>query len=146
MNEWNATTMTMAEPRRLLSARLDLDMRLRTAPPISKLEPSSRPPPLPGRRRFPIGAHYALIRRPHNEQAPCRWRTFPCQCSKSKADRGVHIHSRSPGRRAYIDGESTQRVSLRAELLRLALRFFKRRHGRRTLPPATVRARLKRIE
>jgi epsilon-lactone hydrolase len=58
----------------------------------------------------------------------------------------VHIHSRSPGRRAYIDGESTQRVSLRAELLRLALRFFKRRHGRRTLAPATVRARLKRIE
>ena len=46
---------------------------------------------------FPDRAHYALIRRPHNEQAPCRSRTFHCQCSKNKADRGVHIHFRSPG-------------------------------------------------
>src|SRR5690242_7634097 len=45
-----------------------------------------------------------------------------------------------------MDTAINQRISLRAEILRLALRFFKRRHGRRTLPPATVRARLKRLE
>ncbi len=40
----------------------------------------------------------------------------------------------------------SQRISLRAEALRLALRFFKTRHGRQRLPPPTVRARLKRVE
>ena len=45
-----------------------------------------------------------------------------------------------------MGGEPRRRISLRAEVLRWALRFFKRRHGRRTLPPAAVRARLKRVE
>ena len=31
MNEWNATTMRMAKPRKLASAKLDLGMSLRTA-------------------------------------------------------------------------------------------------------------------
>ena len=58
----------------------------------------------------------------------------------------MHIHSRSPGRRVPVDGQPTRRISLRAEVLRLALRYFKKRHGRRTLPPAAVRARLKHVE
>jgi monoterpene epsilon-lactone hydrolase len=58
----------------------------------------------------------------------------------------VHIHSRSPVPPARMGGAPSQRISLRAEALRLALRFFKRRHGRRTLPPPMVRARLKRVE
>jgi epsilon-lactone hydrolase len=45
-----------------------------------------------------------------------------------------------------IEGEPPQRISLRAEVLRLALHFFKRRQGRRVQPPAAVRRRLKRIE
>ena len=58
----------------------------------------------------------------------------------------MHIHFRSPGRRVRIDGEPTQRISLRAEVLRAALRFFKTRQGRRVQAAATVRRRLKRIE
>jgi len=58
----------------------------------------------------------------------------------------VHIHSRPLGRPPRIDGEPTQRISLRAEVLRVALRLFKRRQGRRVQPTATVRRRLKRIE
>jgi hypothetical protein len=34
MHEWNVTTIRIANPRRLLSARLDFDMLLRTAPVI----------------------------------------------------------------------------------------------------------------
>src|SRR5262245_10191132 len=45
-----------------------------------------------------------------------------------------------------MGGAPSQRISLRAEALRLALPFFKTRHGRQTLPPPTVRARLKRVE
>ena len=45
-----------------------------------------------------------------------------------------------------MDAAPNHGISLRAELLRLALRFFKTRHGRRTLPPPMVRARLKRVE
>src|SRR5215472_5450769 len=45
-----------------------------------------------------------------------------------------------------MGGAPSQRISLRAEVLRLALHFFKRRQGRRVQPPASVRARLKRIE
>jgi len=43
-------------------------------------------------------------------------------------------------------GYPTQRISTQAELLRLALRFFKNTRARRTVPVATVRRRLKRIE
>ena len=45
-----------------------------------------------------------------------------------------------------IDGEPSQRISLRAAVLRAALRFFKTRQGRRVQAAATVRRRLKRIE
>ena len=58
----------------------------------------------------------------------------------------MYIHFRSPGRRARVDGEPAQRISLRAEVLRAALRFFKTRQGRRVQAAATVRRRLKRIE
>jgi len=43
-------------------------------------------------------------------------------------------------------GYPAQRISLQAELLRLALRFIKNRRARRTVAIATVRRRLKRIE
>jgi len=58
----------------------------------------------------------------------------------------VSINSRSRGRPARRDRDPTQRVSLRAEVLRLALRIVKKGPGRRLLPVATVRRRLKRIE
>ena len=64
-----------------------------------------------------------------------------------EADRGVHINSRPRARQAAVGGRpKPQRISVQAELLRLALRFLKRSQGRRLLPVATVRRRLKRIE
>ena len=58
----------------------------------------------------------------------------------------MHIISWFQGRRTRIDGCPTGRISLRAEVLRSALRLFKRRQNRRAVPAATVRRRLKRIE
>jgi monoterpene epsilon-lactone hydrolase len=58
----------------------------------------------------------------------------------------VHIISWFQDRRTRIDGCPPRRISLRAEVLRSALRLFKRRQNRRAVPAATVRRRLKRIE
>jgi acetyl esterase/lipase len=103
-------------------------------------------PRLEGSATFPAQRYYALIRRPHNEQAPCRRRDIPSIAKKIKADCGVHINSRSLGLRARSDGYPTQRVSLRAEILRLGLRLLKERQGHPSASVATVRRRLKRIE
>src|SRR5262249_46655629 len=73
MHEWNATTMRMAKPRRLLRARLDLVM-LPTAiafPHTGKLArdiAASRDSEGPA--AFFGGCHYALIRRPYNACLP----------------------------------------------------------------------------
>jgi epsilon-lactone hydrolase len=62
-------------------------------------------------------------------------------------DRGVHINSPPWARQAARHGRpKPQRISVQAELLRLALRLLKRSQGRRFLPVATVRRRLKYIE
>jgi len=59
----------------------------------------------------------------------------------------VHINSRPWVRQAATHGRpKPQRISVQAELLRLALRLLKRCQGRRLLPVATVRRRLKHIE
>ena len=58
----------------------------------------------------------------------------------------MRVNSLPWRRRARLVGYPTQRISTQAELLRLALRFFKNTRARRTVPVATVRQRLKRIE
>src|SRR5215467_8625023 len=73
MHEWNATTMTMAKPRRLLRARLDLVM-LRTAiafPHSGKVDRGIAPRrESEGPAAFSDRCHYALIRRPYNACLP----------------------------------------------------------------------------
>jgi monoterpene epsilon-lactone hydrolase len=58
----------------------------------------------------------------------------------------VRVNSLSWRPRARLVGYPAPRISLQAELLRLALRFIKNRRARRTVAIATVRRRLKRIE
>jgi epsilon-lactone hydrolase len=59
----------------------------------------------------------------------------------------VHINSPPWVRQAARHGRpQPQRISVQAELLRLALRLLKRSQRRRSLPVATVRRRLKHIE
>src|SRR5260370_14066639 len=56
------------------------------------------------------------------------------------------MNSRPSRRRARSVGHPTQRISIRAEVRRVALGLFKNRRARRPVPTATVRRRLKRIE
>jgi hypothetical protein len=70
MHAWNATTMRMAKPRKLLRAKLDLDM-LRTAiafPHTGQVDRGIAPRrESEGPAAFSDPCHYALIRRPYNE-------------------------------------------------------------------------------
>src|SRR5262245_49688204 len=95
MQEWNATTMRMAKPRRLLRARLDLVM-LRTAiafPHTGKVDPRYRAPSRASQRppAFSDRRHYALIRHPYNERRRAPAGYFPRQ--QNQADRGIHSSS-----------------------------------------------------
>src|SRR5262245_26824811 len=74
MHEWNATTMRMAKPRRLLRARLDLVM-LRTAiafPHTGKVGRDNRVASRAseGPAAFFGGCHYASIRPSYNDCLP----------------------------------------------------------------------------
>src|SRR5262245_36016671 len=101
MHEWNATTMRMAKPRRLLRARLDLVM-LRTAiafPHAGKLDRNIAPHrESGGPAAFFDGCHYALIRRAYNACLPGSGGKLPV--ATNQADRGVHIRF-SAARRAW---------------------------------------------
>src|SRR5262249_51541434 len=74
MHEWNATTMTMAKPRRLLRAKLDLVM----LPDRYRISSYRQSGPRyraawrasEGPAAFSHRGHYALIRRPYNACVP----------------------------------------------------------------------------
>src|SRR5262249_12614728 len=93
MHAWNATTMMMAKPRRLLRARLDLVM-LQTAiafPHTGKVDRGIAPRrESEGPAAFSDRCHYALIRRPYNACMPGGART----CLQSRQDPGWSRHAR----------------------------------------------------
>src|SRR5215471_4790097 len=102
MHEWNATTMTMAKPRRLLRAKLDLVM----LPDRYRISSNRQSRPryraawraTKGPAAFSHRGHYALIRRPYNACLPGAGWKLAFNCSKSRADRGMY-GSRLRGRR-----------------------------------------------
>src|SRR5262245_46554425 len=108
MHEWNATTMMMAKPRRLLRAKLDLVMlpdRYRI-PSYRQSRPRYRAAwrASEGPAAFSHRGHYALIRRPYNAGLPDAGRKLAFNRSKSRADRGVHgSRLRGGGAWAAID-------------------------------------------
>src|SRR4029453_9038086 len=94
MHAWNTTTMTMAKPRRLVRARLDLVM-LRTAiafPHTGKVDRGIAPRrESEGPAAFFGGCYYALIHRPYNDCLPGLDGKTPLQSQQGEADRGVHV-------------------------------------------------------
>src|SRR6516165_6790969 len=108
MHEWNATTITMAKPRRLLRATLDLVM----LPDRYRISSYRQSGPRyraawrasEGPAAFSHRGHYALIRPPYNACLPgAEWK-LAFNRSKSGADRGVHgSRLRSGGAWAAID-------------------------------------------
>src|SRR6266496_1239732 len=110
MHEWNATTMTMAKPRRLLRARLDLVML-----PIAIAFPRAAWRASEGPAAFSHRCHYALIRRAYNACLPGSGWTLAFNCSKSRACTGLAYGVAAHGR------PFAQPMSVRAEILRLGL-------------------------